>query len=417
MLRVGYAEVDITPTLPCRLGGYADRSGPAASVHDPLLVRALVIDQDETRLGLLVADLVAVSADLCGCICHRVRLAPDHLIVAATHTHSGPEVPPMAEEARATVWWHTLSERLAGAYSAATESLQPAIMTFGKSPVNGVGANRHDPKTPGPRTVQVLRFTRPDGRPLGVVIQYPCHPTVLGSANLRVSADYPGALLRDPRVQRLGWAMYVNGAAGDVSTRFTRRAQDFGEVSRMGEILAEAALQAVGAAVSTNVRGLAAGRTALTASLRKPPARETSALRVAAARERLAKVERQGGSHAEVRRAAVDLQGAQIEAELENRIGHLEQSIAITAWALGHTVSLVAIPGELFSALGDRITSHSPFRHTLALGYAGGYAGYFPDEPAYEQHVYEALATHWAPGTGERIADASVNLLGALRRY
>ena len=39
--------------------------------------------------------------------------------------------------------------------------------------------------------------------------------------------------------------LFVNGAAGDVSTRFTRRAQDAGEVSRIGAALATAAVQAL----------------------------------------------------------------------------------------------------------------------------------------------------------------------------
>ena len=35
------------------------------------------------------------------------------------------------------------------------------------------------------------------------------------------------------------WSVFLNGAAGDISTRFTRREQSFAECARMGEMVAD----------------------------------------------------------------------------------------------------------------------------------------------------------------------------------
>src|SRR5205085_751441 len=44
-----------------------------------------------------------------------------------------------------------------------------------------------------------------------------CHPTVLGPDNLLASADFPGAAIDRIEAARGAFALFVNGAEGDVS--------------------------------------------------------------------------------------------------------------------------------------------------------------------------------------------------------
>jgi hypothetical protein len=97
--------------------------------------------------------------------------------------------------------------------------------------------------------VAVLRVDNLDGKPIAVLYNYGCHPTVMGTDNLMISADYPGAVRKvlhgmfpDTVIQ------FANSAAGDVSTRFTRRAPTFDEVERIGQIMAGAVLHAMNTA-------------------------------------------------------------------------------------------------------------------------------------------------------------------------
>src|SRR5215471_14449470 len=58
-LQAGLARIDITPTNPVMLAGYASRKELSDQVHDPLFARALAFDQDHRRL-------VFVAVDNCG---------------------------------------------------------------------------------------------------------------------------------------------------------------------------------------------------------------------------------------------------------------------------------------------------------------------------------------------------------------
>ena len=66
-----------------------------------------------------------------------------------------------------------------------------------------------------------------------------------------VSAEFPGAMRR-ALAQELGTpdlsVLYLNGAAGDISTRFTRQSQTVDEVERVGQGVATAAVEALATA-------------------------------------------------------------------------------------------------------------------------------------------------------------------------
>ena len=84
--------------------------------------------------------------------------------------------------------------KLVGAAIWARELLQPARAGVGVGSVQGIGRNRNDPQEGAvDDQVIVVRVDDGDGQPLAVMMNYGCHPTVLGHQNLLFSADYPGA--------------------------------------------------------------------------------------------------------------------------------------------------------------------------------------------------------------------------------
>ena len=102
--------------------------------------------------------------------------------------------------------------------------------------IEGVGTNRHRRDGPHDNTAGVLALHSLDGSLAAVLLDFACHPTTYGPENLLWSADWPGAartaLGRDVVVG------YLQGAAGDVSPRFTRQGRGAAEVSRLGGLLA-----------------------------------------------------------------------------------------------------------------------------------------------------------------------------------
>jgi len=88
------------------------------------------------------------------------------------------------------------------------------------------------------------------------------------------------------------------------------------------------------------------------------------------------------------------------------------RSIRLDGWRLGE-LTLVTVPGELFSSLGEQI-SLAATHPVIVVGYAGGYAGYLADREAYKEGTYEALASAMGPGSAERVASAAIELVTSL---
>ncbi len=91
--RAGAASVVITPPLGTSLAGYlVDRK--AEGVHDDLYANALVVDDGSGPLALLSLDLVAISSATAQGIREAIQketgIQPDRVLIAATHTHTGP---------------------------------------------------------------------------------------------------------------------------------------------------------------------------------------------------------------------------------------------------------------------------------------------------------------------------------------
>ncbi|MCA9255643.1 MAG: hypothetical protein KDA33_08385, partial [Phycisphaerales bacterium] len=92
-LRVGVAVVSITPEFPVYLaGGLPYRV--SLGVHDDLTARAIVIENDDVRVALVSLDLIGINYDDVVRIRESIAAAihVDYVIVAATHTHNGPDV-------------------------------------------------------------------------------------------------------------------------------------------------------------------------------------------------------------------------------------------------------------------------------------------------------------------------------------
>jgi neutral ceramidase len=80
-------------------------------------------------------------------------------------------------------------------------------------------------------------------------------------------------------------------------------------------------------------------------------------------------------------------------------------------------VALVGVPAEFFTKLGLDIKNRSPFRNTFVAELANDWIGYLPDFDAHRlggYQVWTGLHSYAEPGTGERIVDEIVKMLGEL---
>ena len=93
-LHAGVARAEITPD-PKMLNWTMTPARPYGEIHDPLFVRALVISDGQTRLAIISWDLLDARefavARVRGAVSRATRIAEDHILISATHNHSGPK--------------------------------------------------------------------------------------------------------------------------------------------------------------------------------------------------------------------------------------------------------------------------------------------------------------------------------------
>jgi hypothetical protein len=404
------------------LAGYAARTGPAVGVLDELAIATLLLTRGSDRLAIVAADVVGADAELADEVAQAAGLARSELALCATHTHSGPAgITARLHPADPDVLDRQLRTRFVATAAAtlalARERLEPVELILGSARAGDVAANRNDPMGPYDDRLTILAARRPDGSFQAVLVHFACHPTILGAENRLVSADFPGVLRQEITAALAGHGkapvvLFVNGAAGDVSTRFTRHGQDVAEVERIGKRLAMAAGNAL-AAANPLWGSLRHGSATVRLPLRRdrasradravsaPSVPEPGATDLSPARERIAVTRAQG----EAMLAALTA--------IPHELAAIPRTLRIDAWTLGD-LALVAVPAELFVSLGREIEKAFPGT-TLILGYANGYSGYLADRTAHRSGTYEALASPFGPEAGERVAATAARLVARLR--
>ncbi len=408
-LQAGWAVADITPNTPLRLGGYGARKERSRGIHDRLGVYALTLSNGTARAVILVADILHIEQDLVEDVRARMRAAlPQATIgpiwLAATHTHGGPEVGGVfSDSAVDTAWRESLINAMVTAASSAVAVERLVDMRWGSGPVADVATNRDHPETPADLALDLLiLYEVGSDVPAAVLGSFPAHPTVMGAANLAITADLPGAFRRSLG-SRLGsappWIALVTGAAADVSSRHVRRGQDFSELDRLGGVLAARAEQLI-ARASVVIAGrqpvtLAARSLRIPLSIKSFP---TEAALADMARQLQAA---RPTSPSEARTIETAWQGVEGARRLAEKLHSLPRVAELDVLRVG-PVALVTVPGELYNALGARLRSAGG-QPVMLLGYANGHVGYLPSADAYTRMEYEVLVSPMEPGTAERL--------------
>lgn len=223
-VEVGFGRAEITPDVKARpvwIAGYGNNR-KATGVHDPLWSRAVVLRDGDRKFALVSVDLVGIQHPLTLAI--REAL-PDYayVLVSSTHNHEGPDV--------IGLWGPT--ERESGVDPAYLESVQRGVLESVKSAESTLKTTRavfgtasdeslmRDSRLPIVKdgVVRVVRFDPAEGdRPLGLLVQFSCHPEDLESENTLITADFPYYTIRALEAKYGCPVAYFTGAVGGLMT-------------------------------------------------------------------------------------------------------------------------------------------------------------------------------------------------------
>lgn len=435
--KAGAAAVVITPPVGTPLAGsYALR--PSNGVLDELYAKAIVVEQDGVKAAFVVLDIAYTARPVVAAarklIAEQSGIAPDRVMISATHTHSGPvqtrdnlmDDITGAKKPLAVEFTAKLPALIARAVADANAKLVPARASAAMAREDSISFNRRyrmkdgtvawmpakrDPdimRPAGPIDPDVgvcyLESTTKNPAPLATYFNFAMHPTVVGGS--KFSADYPGCVAK--RFAEYKGAdmvtLFANGCCGNLNQRdpnWTEQQGGLREAERIGTVLAAAAFRAWPKLQPLKTFAPRARSVMVTLPRRKITDEE-----IAESRRIADQIGKKRMTIPAMANAVCILD------TLAHKDTPLEVEVQTIAFSDG--LAIVSLPGEIFVELGLALKKASPFKHTFIAELANGSIGYIPNRAAYPEGKYEIVSARCTEGSGEMLVDAAVKLLKKL---
>jgi len=292
--KAGTARVNITPTQPLWMAGFASRTRPPEGKEMDLWIKVLALEDARGHQAIILsADLLGFPQSIyqhtCAALKDKFALAPEQIILAVSHTHCSPvlrgalyDVYPLdaAQVGLIEKYSDDLEAKMVETVGKAIADLAPARLGAGQGTA-GFAVNRRnnlEPNVPqliekgtlkGPvdHSVPVLAVYLPDGKLKAVLFGYACHNTVMdfykwcgdyaGFAQLALEKSHPDAT-----------AMFFIGCGADQNA-LPRHRLELAE--RYGQMLAAAVEEALLAPPHTLAPELRTTMDMVTLHLGTPP--------------------------------------------------------------------------------------------------------------------------------------------------
>ncbi len=387
-LVVGTAKLDLIPPVKTPLAGYSRRKGRLATgVHDPPFVRVVAIHADDTTVALVSCDLLVIDERLFDAVKTRFQATephrPIHLLLAATHTHSGPGAYGQKWLEKISmghfdpVVFEFLASRIAQAISTALAKMQPVTMSDAATMTTGLVTNRMRPDGVVDPELSVVAFLDAQRNPVAVVVDFSAHPTTLGAWNTLLSADYPGVLAQQIE-QRYPTSvcLFLAGAVGDQGP--VKQGEGFDRPTWLGTELATHVSVLVDQSHPEPVPSVFVEQRVV----RLPPAH--------------------------LRLGSVLLPSWFSQP-------FVDDDATLTVIAIG-PVLLMGVPCDFSAELGLTLKSYAREKgfRPLVVGFANDYIGYCLPERWYRTQAYEAMLAFNGPRTGELLVETLKQMIDQL---
>lgn len=419
-VQVGAAAIPLEADDSLVIGGGIG-PGKANGQEGELRASAVVVRaSDGSKACLVACDVLMIERDILDAaareVAEKTGIPFDHILINATHTHHAPTTCTIHGYTREEAFTRQVGRKAVEAAVRANERLTPVEFRYRLGEESSVGRNsrllmsdgsifwvgpRDDALRPtGPFDPQlpVLAFIKPGGRPEAVLFNHSTHTIgTLGGA-VR-SPSFYGLAAQELEQRRGGTFVFFEGASGSThNLELTAREMVIRIEAAVGDALDRAETRPLPRVVGR--------RREVALTIREFDEEADDAAVVAYCTKRMPP---------DWARKTVNI-FREMRKTLSPRRGE-ERKTWVQAIVVGD-VALVGVPGEFFTQLGMEIKRRSPYRDTFVFELANDYVGYIPDARAFDRGGYQVWTgqhSYLAKGSGERIVDEAVGLLGQIK--
>ncbi len=254
--KAGAAFRNITPDPLLPVSGGIGTPKKATEKNGELSVRAIVFEKAGTKVAIVNVDNLGWPAALGNKSRALIKgIAPENILIGATHTHSGPDAygfPNEKGESFADLkYLDDCIKKIADAVNEASQKLEDASLKIAVGEAKGkIAYNYYADQLYDPRCGVIQATSAKTGKVIVTLVNYAIHPEVIGSGRGILSPDLCGPLYDRIESKAGGIAVFMNGAQGGMVTADNRtevkgEASNYAECKRIGELLADEALRIV----------------------------------------------------------------------------------------------------------------------------------------------------------------------------
>lgn len=448
-LQAGFGRVDITPGISVPLSGYGNtETRMSQGCLDSLYATCVAVtDMQDNTVLLITTDMLGawdyLTEEVRQLINRSTGVPESNIMIAATHTHSAPDMASSYDNGMAT---YKLQYKL-GLLKAAEEAMadrSTVTMEAGSTQVEGMNFVRHylmndgtyfgdnfgsmesgikDHASEADSQMQLLRFVRTSGEKQDILlINWQGHPKMASTAETAdgkqtrpmLSADYIGALRTELERQANVQMAFFLGASGNLNVfskipgeNKTTNYWVFGQLltDTVTDCLENSMTPVEGATVAV-ARKNATVQIDHTEDHLLPYAAEVYDLWTQTNSYSACTAMGVPNGVMSPYHAASILTRSKIIADTEQ--------LECNAIRIGN-IGFVTAPYEMFDTNGMYIKDNSPFATTFVLSCTNDYNNYIASEQAFTYGSYEVHNRRYVRGTAEALADELLELLNTVK--
>lgn len=440
-IKAGFGRVDITPQKYGPMGGFGnDHERFCDTIIDrPLGTCVAITDEAGETILLITTDCLHTNRPQVATIREAITAATgipgQQIMIAATHTHSGPSINGVGMTQTQEYFQHQ-AKQLSIAARLALEDSSPAQVRIGQQILPQMTFDRHyrmndgtakgtgfgslesgykDHLDKADEQMQVIRFIREDAQDI-VLINWQSHATFVGRSNEgKLCADYI-APLRDHLEGLTGCQMaFFQGACGNLGPQSRIPEKNVVETNYIayGRKLAEHAAE-----IMEKAQPVSGGAIRTQQLQYKAIVNHTEDDKLAAAEEAMAIYRANPQLEHKDRRQLMRDRGFDSYLHAGSIVNRAKAGpyveVELNALAVGD-ISFVTAPFEMFCSIPVYIKKNTPYAMTFFMGYCNGSYSYLPDNFGFEFPSYEVRSCRFLKGTAEDIGQTHVKMLKELK--
>lgn len=233
-MKIATSTICINPSFPMKQSGFIQQINPIYNFHDDLHARILAFEDESQFIYLISLDLLGLPFSVQNTLQQELQKKTNKKIIvtlSCTHTHFG------CDETN-EVYQKELISKLINEIQHLNYVESDFQISYQCVPFEKLGTSRIS----NHKAIVLLQLYTIycENQPFVEIVVHNAHPTIHDGYTSYFTSEYPGYVIQELKRKYPNiYFTFLQGAAGDISTRFTRTSQDYNGMIELGDKLVD----------------------------------------------------------------------------------------------------------------------------------------------------------------------------------